>query len=158
MENVSEECIRYMIKSLNNNFTVNKNDEVDDCYKYILSNSSTLSKANLHTVQNSTADTQKRILTNALTTAIPNRVNAGIVLISTKLNQSDENKLICYNVGSSGNKTFNTDEVVTEENTTLTLLKHCTILSSTQQPKIATILVSKSKTKTGLPLLLKKPK
>lgn len=158
MGNVSEECIKYMIKSLNNNFTGNKNDGLDDYYKYVLINNSTLSKANLHTVENSTADTQKRPLSNALPTAIPNRVNPGIVLISTKLNQSDENKHIHCNVSRSGNKTLNSEEVATKKNTTLTLFKQCAIGSSTQTPKTATILVSKSKSKTGLPLLLKKSK
>lgn len=155
------------MKSLNNNFIAGSNDEVEDYYKCILTDCSTLSNAYLHRVEASTTDTQKRFLTNSLTSEHPNRAKPGIVLITTKLNQSDETKLMHYNASSSGKtdalneinlKTFNSDQVVTKEIATVTSLKQYTIESREQQPKTATILVSKSKTKTGLPLLLKKSK
>lgn len=162
-----------MIRSFNNNFTANNNDEVDpklDYQGYILTNCSTLTSAYRQPVETSTTDAQKRSLANAPKTVIPNRANSGIVLITAKLNQSDESKLIQYNVSGSSTNTlsktnlekFNSVQMPsTEDLTPLTVQKQAAIGSSEQQqhqPKTATILVSKSKTKTGLPLLLKKSK
>lgn len=163
MTNVQEERATDKIKSLN---IANKSDDVEDYFKYILTDCSILSKQYLHPVETSTTDTQKRSLANAL----PNRANSGIVLITTKLNQSDESKLVHYNNSSNSeimdtkipNKTnlkqFDSDQVVTKDSTAHTSLTQCTSETSEVQPKTATILVSKSKTKTGLPLLLKKSK
>lgn len=176
--NVHEDCHRndgIMMKSLNNNFTASNNDKVDpklDYKGYILTNCSTLTSAYQQPVETSTTDAQKRSLAIAPKTVIPNRANSGIVLITAKLNQSDESKLIQYNVsGSSGitstNKLskanldkLNSVRVAATEDLTLIAQKHAAFGSDEQQqqPKTATILVSKSKTKTGLPLLLKKSK
>lgn len=156
-KNVQAEYTRDMVKSQNNNFITCHNDAFED-YKYKLTDCSTLSKAYLHPDETIKTDTQQPYLTNALTTAIPNLANSGIVLITTKLNQSDENKLIHYNISSCGKmatlnttnlETFNSDKVVTRQITALTSLKQFTIGSSEQQRKTATILVSKSKTKTA---------
>lgn len=162
-------------KNINNNFIANNNDEVDprlDYKGYILTSCSALachSNTYQQTVANSTTDAQKRSLgslENAPKTVIPSRANSGIVLITTKLNQSDESKLIHYNTNSSNalSKTnlelFNTVQKATEGPISSALQQQSNVGSNEQQqqPKTATILVSKSKTKTGLPLLLKKSK
>ena len=72
------------------------------------------------------------------------RAKAGIVLISTKFNKSDETMLLHLN--NHSNNTNSDKPMTTEEQENKELMK------------TATILVSKSKTKTGLPLMLKKPK
>lgn len=161
-------------KNINNNFIANNNDEVDPNLDkgYILSSCSTLaSHSNTYqqTVATSTTDAQKRSLSNAPKTVIPTRANSGIVLITTKPNQSDESKLIHYNssTGKSNNalsktnlELFNSVQKATENNLFSSSQKQTDVGPSDQQQqsKTATILVSKSKTKTGLPLLLKKSK
>lgn len=179
VKNVLEDCQKdgNLVKPFNNNVTANNNDEVDRKLDYkpytLLANCSALTNAYQQPVESSTTDAQKRYLANAPKTVIPNRANSGIVLITAKLNQSDESKLIQYNVsGSSSTNTlsktnlekFNSVQMATTEDlTSLTAQKQATIGTNEQQqqqqqPKTATILVSKSKTKTGLPLLLKKSK
>lgn len=102
-------------------------------------------------------------MAKAPNTVIPRRTTSGIVLITTKLNQSDEAKFIHYGSGTSAlNETnlniFNSVQKSTN-NVVPSNKQHDTVDNSEQQqPKTATILVSKSKTKTGLPLLLKKSK
>lgn len=179
VKNVHEDCQKdgNLIKPFNNDVTANNNDEVDRKIDYkpytLLANCSTLTNAYQQPVESSTTDAQKRYLANAPKTVIPNRANSGIVLITAKLNQSDESKLIQYNVSGGSTNTLSKTNLekfnsvkratTTEDLTPLTAQKQATIGSNEQQqqqqqPKTATILVSKSKTKTGLPLLLKKSK
>lgn len=87
-----------------------------------------------------------------------NLTNSGIVLVTHKLNLSHGSKHIHYN---SNSKTFSKTNqeifngVIKTTNDSI-IEKHTNaVTSDLQQPKTATILVSKSKTKSGLPLLLK---
>lgn len=154
------------------NFVGSNNDEVDhklDYKEYILTSCNTPacqpSNYQQRFATNSITDTQKRSLAKAPNTVISRRVTSGIVLITAKLNQSDENKFIHYSSGS-GTSALNEKNLdifnnvqKSAENFVPSNVQHDTVDNSDQQqPKTATILVSKSKTKTGLPLLLKKSK
>lgn len=156
--------------SMNNNFIANIID-IDPKLAYnpfILTSSSTsvcVNSAYQPATATSTIDAQTRSLVNIPKTVISNRANSGIVLITTKLNQSDGSQLIHFNSSGTNalSKTnlalFNTVQKTTSDTTFPSLQKQTNIVSDDQQqPKTATILVSKSKTKTGLPLLLKKSK
>lgn len=159
-------------KNINNNFVGNNNDEVDhklDYKEYILTSCNTpaCQTSNYQqTAASSITDAQKRSLVKAPKTVISRRATSGIVLITTKLNQSDESKFIHYNSGSGCSALneknldiFNSVHKPTENFLPSTVQQDPTVDNSDQQqPKTATILVSKSKTKTGLPLLLKKSK
>lgn len=162
--NIQEEYTKDIIKSLNNNVKLNNHEQVED-WKYILADYSTLSNNCALPVETNKTKTQKLSSSSPLTTGNSNHANPDIVLITAKLNQPDEKKIIHYNVTSSENmpiindnelKIFSSDQAVTKEIDGQTLLKQYKIQTSEHQPKTATILVSKSKAKTGLPLLLKK--
>lgn len=156
----------------NNNAIPNYRDGVDSELGdkgYILTSCSTFDyQSNIYqqTVANSTTDAQKRSHANAPKTVIPNRANSSIVLITTKLNQSDESKLVHYghsscNILSKTNlELFNNVQKASDEtvNSATQKQSNSVVTNQQNQAKTATILVSKSKTKTGLPLLLKKPK
>lgn len=157
-------------RSVNSNFIANIIDITPklDYNPYILTSSSTSVCANTAyqpTAVTSTIDAQTRSLINTPKTVISNRANSSIVLITTKPNQPEGSKLIHFNSSSTNTLSksnlalFNTVHKTTTETSFSSLQKQANLISADQkQPKTATILVSKSKTKTGLPLLLRKSK
>lgn len=160
-------------ENMNNNLVANNNDAVDPKQshkEYILTSCSTLdcqSSNYQQTIPNGTTDAQRIPLANAPKSVIPNRANSGIVLITAKLNQSDESKLIHYSSSGSCNNTLNKTNLdifnsvqKIQDDFMISTSQSKTLAETTapRQSKTATILVSKSKTKSGLPLLLRKSK
>lgn len=157
---------RDMIKSFNNVYTYNDNvsPKTDDNV-HSTTNCRNLSTAYHHSVHASSIDVKKRSLVSPVKS---NKINSSIILIATKLNQSDEKKKMHYNISSSSGvnnshlnetnmKTTNSAQKSSEDVVYITTQKNGSSGFS-EQKTTATILVSKSKTKTGLPLLLKKSK